>query len=186
MSFGIFLPPNSDYEHEYRTALKLVSLINQIVPLRHLVRWKKKFGENPLDGLQKMLWKGLTKEKDKDAELPDLETEVFQVLIETLPSANSITKNGLSIQLASLLPRLIEKYTSIDIDEEVAARKASAALRKAIVDDSGALSRAEIEAGESQSYKIAYPTVSLKIKKNGIFWTKLRNKKFSGKFLIFA
>lgn len=140
----------SDYEHEYRTALKLISLINQIVPLRHLVRWKKKInGENPTEGLQKMLWKGLTKEKDKDAEVPDLETEVFQVLIETLPSANTITTNGLSIQLCSLLPRLIEKYSSVETFEEIAARKAAAALRKAVAEGGASLNRSETEAGES-------------------------------------
>ena len=90
----------SDYEHEYRTALKLISLINDILPLRNIVRWKRKFkGENPTEGLQKMLWKGLTKERDKDAELPELELEVLTVLIDTLPSADFFAKNGLAIQV---------------------------------------------------------------------------------------
>lgn len=133
---------NSDYEHEYRIALKLISLVNKILPLRYLIKWKAKMtGENPAEGLQKMLWKGLTKEKDKDAELPDLESEVFQVLVETLPSADFFAQNGLSIQLSSLLPRMIDKYTAQGQSEQIAARKASSALRVTLAENQSHLSR---------------------------------------------
>ena len=98
-------------------------------------------GENPAEGLQKMLWKGLTKEKDKDAELPDLESEVFQVLVETLPSADFFAQNGLSIQLSSLLPRMIDKYTAQGQSEQIAARKASSALRVTLAENQSHLSR---------------------------------------------
>ena len=141
---------NSDYEHEYRIALKLISLVNKILPLRYLIKWKAKLsGNNPAEGLQKMLWKGLTKEKDKDAELPDLESEVFQVLVETLPSADFLAENGLSIQLSSLLPRMIDKYTAQGQSEQIAARKASSALRVTLAENQSHLSRAELDAGQN-------------------------------------
>ena len=65
---------------------------------------------NPSEGIQQMFWKGLAREKDVNCDDTPLDDVVFQILVETLPSAEVFNNFGLPIQLASLLPRLIDKY----------------------------------------------------------------------------
>ena len=102
---------HSDYEHEYRAGLKLISRINSIIPLRFIVNnMLKTTSINPSEGIQQMFWKGLAREKDVNCDDTPLDDVVFQILVETLPSAEVFNNFGLPIQLASLLPRLIDKY----------------------------------------------------------------------------
>merc|ERR1719204_2084567 len=91
---------HSDYEHEYRAGLKLISRINSIIPLRFIVNnMLKTTSINPSEGIQQMFWKGLAREKDVNCDDTPLDDVVFQILVETLPSAEVFNNFGLPIQL---------------------------------------------------------------------------------------
>ena len=102
---------HSDYEHEYRAGLKIIQRINSIIPLKIIVNSMINLNNiNPSEGLQPMFWKGLAREKDTNCDSVPLEQEVFEVLVTTLSSAEVFSSFGLSIQLTSLLPRLIDSF----------------------------------------------------------------------------
>lgn len=140
---------HSDLEHEYRAAVKLISQVNLIVPIRLLVQWSKKYVvAHPAKDLQKMLWKGLVKERDQTSDATDLEIEVYQVISELLPSSQCLGENGFTIQLSSLLPRLYENFTKIQANEVNAARRTALVIKRIIAEDN-ILKPSQIEAGQN-------------------------------------
>jgi len=144
---------HSDFEHEYRMAVKLISQINHIVPIRLLVHWCKRQNIDPAKDLQKMLWKGLVKEKDVSYDAVDLDIEVYQVLTELLPSSPSLGEYGFSLQLSSLLPRLYENSVKLNPQDINAARRTGFVIKLILSqspsDSSSLMTPAQIEAGQN-------------------------------------
>ncbi|CAG5096928.1 Oidioi.mRNA.OKI2018_I69.XSR.g14850.t1.cds [Oikopleura dioica] len=144
---------HSDFEHEFRMALKLISQINHIVPIRLLVHWCKRRNIHPAKDLQKMLWKGLVKEKDVSYDAVDLDIEVYQVLTELLPSSSSFGDYGFSLQLSSLLPRLYENFVKLNPQDINAARRTGLVIKlilsQTTSESTSLKTPAQIEAGQN-------------------------------------
>ena len=132
---GIFAPLirvacallHSDYDHEYRSGLNIISHINQIIPLYTIITTvEKQSNSNPALSMQECFWRGLVADQDQSDK--KLGERVFGVLVETLGSAEHLATNGLAIQLAALLPRLSEQYDK-DTERE-SARKAAQTIQE--------------------------------------------------------
>ena len=59
--------------------------------------------------MQECLFRGMVS-PEQDPENRPLGERVFNVLVETLPSAEKLAPSGLAIQLAAILPRLSDQY----------------------------------------------------------------------------
>ena len=118
---------HSDYDHEYRAGLSIISHVNHVIPLHTIITTvEKQSNSNPAATMQECFWRGLVANQDQDKKLGE---RVFAVLVETLGSAGHLSSNGLAIQLAAILPRLSDQYEK-DGEHRDAAKQAAKTIQE--------------------------------------------------------